>query len=380
MSDDINIGIVADWLVTYAGSEKVIKEFIDVFPSSELYSVVDFLSDSNRELFSGKKAKTTFIQKMPFAKSKYQKYLPLMPLAIEQLDMSGHDVILSSSHAVAKGILTGPDQLHISYVHSPIRYAWDLQHQYLRESGLSEGLKGFIAKYLLHKIRIWDYRTANGVDHFIANSKFISRRIHKVYGRSSDVIYPPVDVNNFTLNENKDNYYFTASRLVPYKRIDLIVDAFNEMPEKKLVVVGDGSEMDKIKSKAKGNIEILGYQPNNIMQKHMQNAKAFVFAAEEDFGITPVEAQACGTPVIAFGKGGVLETIIPEGNQNPTGVFFDKQEPGSIIESVNKFESMQDLFEPTECRRNAEIFSEERFRTEINTYIRDKWTKFNETK
>ncbi|OOL21416.1 glycosyl transferase family 1, partial [Klebsiella aerogenes] len=176
MSDDINIGIVADWLVTYAGSEKVIKEFIDVFPSSELYSVVDFLSDSNRELFSGKKAKTTFIQKMPFAKSKYQKYLPLMPLAIEQLDMSGHDVILSSSHAVAKGILTGPDQLHISYVHSPIRYAWDLQHQYLRESGLSEGLKGFIAKYLLHKIRIWDYRTANGVDHFIANSKFISRR------------------------------------------------------------------------------------------------------------------------------------------------------------------------------------------------------------
>ncbi|AMH08534.1 MULTISPECIES: glycosyltransferase family 4 protein [Enterobacteriaceae] len=380
MSDDINIGIVADWLVTYAGSEKVIKEFIDVFPSSELYSVVDFLSDSNRELFSGKKAKTTFIQKMPFAKSKYQKYLPLMPLAIEQLDMSGHDVILSSSHAVAKGILTGPDQLHISYVHSPIRYAWDLQHQYLRESGLSEGLKGFIAKYLLHKIRIWDYRTANGVDHFIANSKFISRRIHKVYGRSSDVIYPPVDVNNFTLNENKDNYYFTASRLVPYKRIDLIVDAFNEMPEKKLVVVGDGSEMDKIKSKAKGNIEILGYQPNNIMQKHMQNAKAFVFAAEEDFGITPVEAQACGTPVIAFGKGGVLETIIPEGNQNPTGVFFDKQEPGSIIESVNKFESMQDLFEPTECRRNAEKFSEERFRTEINTYIRDKWTKFNETK
>ncbi|KLE96247.1 glycosyltransferase family 4 protein [Klebsiella aerogenes] len=380
MSDDINIGIVADWLVTYAGSEKVIKEFIDVFPSSELYSVVDFLSDSNRELFSGKKAKTTFIQKMPFAKSKYQKYLPLMPLAIEQLDMSGHDVILSSSHAVAKGILTGPDQLHISYVHSPIRYAWDLQHQYLRESGLSEGLKGFIAKYLLHKIRIWDYRTANGVDHFIANSKFISRRIHKVYGRSSDVIYPPVDVNNFTLNDNKDNYYFTASRLVPYKRIDLIVDAFNEMPEKKLVVVGDGSEMDKIKSKAKGNIEILGYQPNNIMQKHMQNAKAFVFAAEEDFGITPVEAQACGTPVIAFGKGGVLETIIPEGNQNPTGVFFDKQEPGSIIESVNKFESMQDLFEPTECRRNAEKFSEERFRTEINTYIRDKWTKFNETK
>ncbi|HEJ8619773.1 TPA: glycosyltransferase family 4 protein [Klebsiella michiganensis] len=380
MSAEINIGIVADWLVTYAGSEKVIKEFIDVFPSAELYSVVDFLSDSNRALLAGKHAHTTFIQNIPFAKSKYQKYLPLMPLAIEQLDMSGHDVILSSSHAVAKGVLTGPDQLHISYVHSPIRYAWDLQHQYLRESGLSKGLKGLVAKYLLHKIRVWDYRTANGVDHFIANSKFISRRIHKVYGRSSDVIYPPVDVKNFTLNENKEDYYFTASRLVPYKRIDLIVDAFNEMPDKKLVVIGDGSEMDKIKSKAKKNIEILGYQPNNIMQEHMKNAKAFVFAAEEDFGITPVEAQACGTPVIAFGKGGVLETINSIENIKPTGLFFEKQNPECIVESVKKFESMQDVFEPIECRRNAEKFSEERFRNEINAYVRDKWALFNNSK
>ncbi|WP_418612013.1 glycosyltransferase family 4 protein [Klebsiella pasteurii] len=380
MSAEINIGIVADWLVTYAGSEKVIKEFIDVFPSAELYSVVDFLSDSNRALLAGKHAHTTFIQNIPFAKSKYQKYLPLMPLAIEQLDMSGHDVILSSSHAVAKGVLTGPDQLHISYVHSPIRYAWDLQHQYLRESGLSKGLKGLVAKYLLHKIRVWDYRTANGVDHFIANSKFISRRIHKVYGRSSDVIYPPVDVKNFTLNENKEDYYFTASRLVPYKRIDLIVDAFNEMPDKKLVVIGDGSEMDKIKSKAKKNIEILGYQPNNIMQEHMKNAKAFVFAAEEDFGITPVEAQACGTPVIAFGKGGVLETINSIENIKPTGLFFEKQNPEFIVESVKKFESMQDVFEPIECRRNAEKFSEERFRNEINAYVRDKWALFNNSK
>ncbi|VUS35583.1 glycosyltransferase family 4 protein [Klebsiella pasteurii] len=380
MSAEINIGIVADWLVTYAGSEKVIKEFIDVFPSAELYSVVDFLSDSNRALLAGKHAHTTFIQNIPFAKSKYQKYLPLMPLAIEQLDMSGHDVILSSSHAVAKGVLTGPDQLHISYVHSPIRYAWDLQHQYLRESGLSKGLKGLVAKYLLHKIRVWDYRTANGVDHFIANSKFISRRIHKVYGRSSDVIYPPVDVKNFTLNENKEDYYFTASRLVPYKRIDLIVDAFNEMPDKKLVVIGDGSEMDKIKSKAKKNIEILGYQPNNIMQEHMKNAKAFVFAAEEDFGITPVEAQACGTPVIAFGKGGVLETINSIENIKPTGLFFEKQNPEFIVESVKKFESMQDVFEPIECRRNAEKFSEERFRNEINAYVHDKWALFNNSK
>jgi len=245
-----------------------------------------------------------------------------MPLAIEQLDVSKHDIILSSSHAVAKGVLTGPDQLHISYVHSPIRYAWDLQHQYLREAGLNKGLKAQAARWLLHKIRMWDYRTANGVDHFVANSQFIARRIKKVYGRTADVIYPPVDVDRFTLNENKDNYYFTASRMVPYKRIDLIVEAFSQMPDRKLVVIGDGSEMSKIKSKATKNVEILGYQPNHVMQEHMQKAKAFVFAAEEDFGITPVEAQACGTPVIAFGKGGSLETVRPFGVDNPTGLFL----------------------------------------------------------
>ncbi|MBE3059884.1 glycosyltransferase family 4 protein [Klebsiella pneumoniae] len=306
---NIDIGIVADWLVTYAGSEKVIKEFIEIFPCAELYSVVDFLSDEDRELFKGKKAKTTYIQKLPMARKKYQKYLPLMPMAVEQLDVSKHDIVLSSSHAVSKGVITGPDQLHICYIHSPIRYAWDLQHQYLREAGLNNGTKGLIAKWLLHKIRLWDYRTANGVDHFIANSHFIARRINKVYGRKSDVIYPPVDVERFSLCEQKEDYYFTASRMVPYKKMDLIVEAFSRMPDKKLIVIGDGSEMIKIKAKATKNIEILGYQPNSVMEQHMKKAKAFVFAAEEDFGITPVEAQACGTPVIAFGKGGALETI-----------------------------------------------------------------------
>ena len=198
-----------------------------------------------------------------------------MPLAIEQLDVSKHDIILSSCHAVSKGVLTGPDQLHISYVHSPIRYAWDLQHQYLKEAGLDRGLKGMMAKWLLHKMRLWDYRTSNGVDHFIANSHFIARRIKKVYGRDADVIYPPVDVERFTLCTNKEDYYFTASRMVPYKRIDLIVEAFSKMPDKKLVVIGDGPEMKKIKSKATKNIDILGYQSDQIMQEHMQKAKSF---------------------------------------------------------------------------------------------------------
>ena len=377
---DLNVGIVADWFITYAGSEKVVAELIKSYPESHLYSVVDFLSSENKKHFQNKEITTTFIQRLPKAKKKYQTYLPLMPLAIEQLDVSSHDVILSSSHAVAKGVLTGPDQLHISYVHSPIRYAWDLQHQYLREAGLDHGVKGMIAKLILHKMRMWDYRTANGVDHFIANSQFIARRIKKVYGREADVIYPPVDVNRFLLNEAKEDYYFTASRLVPYKRIDLIVEAFSHMPNRKLVVVGDGPEMQKIKSKATANIEILGYQSNEVMQEHMRNAKAFVFAAEEDFGITPVEAQSCGTPVIAFGKGGSLETVRPFGVDNPTGILFDKQDIDSVIDAVQKFETMQDQILPNDCRAHALKFSTERFNQEISDYVNSKYCEFVEYK
>ena len=377
---DLNVGIVADWFITYAGSEKVVAEFIKIFPESELYSIVNFLSAENKKYFQNKEITTTFIQNLPKSKKKYQSYLPFMPLAIEQLDVSKHDVILSSSHAVAKGVLTGPDQLHISYVHSPIRYAWDLQHQYLREANLDKGLKGLLAKWILHKIRMWDCRTANGVDHFIANSHFISRRIKKVYGRHADVIYPPVDVERFALKESKSNYYFTASRLVPYKRMDLIVEAFSHMPDKKLVVIGDGPEMSKVKAKATSNIEILGYQSNDIMQEHMRNAKAFVFAAEEDFGITPVEAQSCGTPVIAYGKGGSLETVRPYGVNKPTGILFDQQNVQSIIDGVIKFESLQDKISPLNCREHALKFSTERFNNEISEYVCQKYNDFKNDK
>ncbi|HBC7113708.1 TPA: glycosyltransferase family 4 protein [Raoultella ornithinolytica] len=380
MSQDISIGIVADWFVTYAGSEKVVAEFIKLFPQSELYSVVDFLSKESKTHFNNKSITTTFIQNLPKAKKKYQTYLPLMPLAIEQLDVSKHDIILSSSHAVAKGVLTGPDQLHISYIHSPIRYAWDLQHQYLREAGLNKGIKAMLARLVLHKIRMWDCRTANGVDHFIANSKFIARRINKVYGRKADVIYPPVDVERFTLQNNKQEYYLTASRMVPYKRMDLIVEAFSHMPDKKLVVIGDGPEMNKIKAKASKNIELLGYQSNAALQEHMQNAKAFVFAAEEDFGITPVEAQACGTPVIAYGKGGALETIRPLGSDKPTGVFFYKQDVESILAAVSLFEMRSEDILPENCRYNALRFSVDRFNNEINLYVQNKWDLFEREK
>lgn len=380
MNNKLDVGIIGDWFVTYAGSEKVVSEFIKIFPESELYSIVDFLSNNDKKHFLDKKINTTFIQTLPKAKQLYQKYLPLMPFAIEQLDVTKHEVILSSSHAVAKGVLTGPDQLHISYVHSPIRYAWDLQGQYLREAGLDKGCKSAIARWILHKIRMWDVRTANGVDHFIANSRFIARRIHKVYGRKADVIYPPVDINRFRLNTIKDDYYITASRLVPYKRVDLIVEAFTHMPHKKLIVVGDGPEMKKIKSKASSNIEILGYQDNDKMNELMQKARAFVFCAEEDFGISPVEAMACGTPVIAFGKGGVLESVIPLGEKKPTGMFFQEQTVSSICSAIEEFENNYDVFDPFFSRERSELFSEERFRKEILSYVADKWLGFSESK
>ncbi len=298
-----------------------------------------------------------------------------MPLAIEQLDLSEYDLIISSSYAVSKGVITGPDQLHISYVHSPIRYAWDLQHQYLRESGYYEGVKSLFVKYLLHKIRLWDNRTANGVDHFITNSKFISRRVKKVYNRNSVVIYPPVNIKEFEFNEVKKDFYMTASRMVPYKRIDLIVKSFVNMPDKTLIVIGDGPEFKKIQHLANGhsNIKLLGYQSFTVLKQYMQEAKAFIFAAEEDFGITPVEAQSCGTPVVAFGKGGTTETIIDVKYKNPTGIYFNEQNVESIVEAVTKFEDQIDRFDPINCRVNAERFSVERFRNEIYDFVKEKY-------
>nr|WP_263324274.1 glycosyltransferase family 4 protein [Neobacillus sp. Marseille-Q6967] len=370
----MKIAIVHDWLVTYAGAEKVLEQMLEIFPEADLFSVVDFIDKKDRKFIKNKEVKTTFIQKLPFAKKKYRTYLPLMPFAIEQLDLSSYDVILSSSHAVAKGVITGPDQLHISYVHSPIRYAWDLQHQYLKESNLTKGIKGLVAKYLLYKVRNWDYRTSNGVDIFLSNSSFISRRIWKVYRRESKVIYPPVDVSSFTMKKEKSDFYMTASRMVPYKKIDIIVEAFTKMPDKELIVIGDGPDFDKIKQKAGNNIKLLGYQSFDILKEHMQNAKAFVFAAEEDFGITPVEAQACGTPVIAYGKGGALETVISK-DTNPTGIHFYEQTADSIIDAVNQFEKNQQNFKPENCRQNALKFSEERFKEEIKALVESEYSK-----
>ncbi len=370
------IAVVHDWLTVYAGGEKVLEQIFEIWPEADLFSVIDFLPDDLRHFVKGKRATTTFLQRLPKAATKYRSYLPLMPIAIEQLDLSAYDLVVSSSHAVAKGVITGPDQLHVSYVHSPIRYAWDLQHQYLAEAGLVKGLKGAIARAILHYIRMWDLRTSNGVDAFVANSGFIARRIYKAYRRDAVVIHPPVDVARFAMRVEKESFYFTASRMVPYKKIPLIVEAFAGMPDKQLIVVGEGPEFEKAKAVATSNVSLLGYQSTEVLIDHMQRARAFVFAAEEDFGITPVEAQACGTPVIAYGKGGALETVRAEGDAAVrTGLFFHEQTAEAIQDAVARFESADNAIRSEACRANAGRFSPEHFRVSLKAFVDLEWQK-----
>lgn len=361
----MKVAIVHDWLVVNGGAEKVLQRLLAIFPDSDLFTLVDFMDEKERSWLDGKNIYTSFIQRLPFAKKRYSTYLSLFPIAIEQFDLSEYDLVISSSYCVAKGVITGPSQVHISYCHSPARYAWDLQAQYLKESGLESGLKSIIARYVLHKFRIWDVRTSNGVDTFVANSKFIRKRIHKCYRRDAITIYPPVDLDRFKLEEQKQDYYLAASRMVPYKRMDLIVQAFTKLPSKRLKVIGAGPELEKIQKLAAGhsNIEVLGFQSDEFLEKCMQNAKAFVFAAEEDFGILPLEAQACGTPVIAYGKGGCLETV----SDGVSGLYFDSQDVKSIVNAVVDFESVK--FTPSLVRNNALRFSNEAFDSSILTLV-----------
>ena len=369
----IKVAIVHDWLITFTGAERVVEQMLICFPQSDLFSLVDFIPKDNRSFLMGKCVTTSFVQKLPKARTRYRSYLPLMPLAVEQFDLSGYNLIISSSHAVAKGVLVGPDQLHICMCYSPIRYAWDLQFQYLQESKLQGGFKSWLARWILHKIRIWDVRTANSVDHFVGISDFIARRIKKTYRREADVIYPPVDVSSFALQLEKDEFYLTASRLVPYKKIPAIIKAFSFMPDKKIVVIGDGPDYATCRNLAGSNVSLMGWQPFEVLKRHMQNAKAFIFAAEEDFGIAPLEAQACGTPVIAFGKGAVLETIKGLDSDQPTGVFFDQQTPKAIAEAVKLFEQEVVRISPEACRQNVLSYSPERFRHEFTSYVTSRY-------
>ncbi len=399
----MKVAVVHEWLLVDAGAENVLREILFLFPDADLFCLLDFLPQDKRKFLGQRAINTSFIQKLPLAKDYHRFYLPLMPLAIEQFDLSYYDLVISCNYAVAKGVITGPDQLHISYIHSPMRYAWDMQFQYLRQSGLEKGLKSWLARWLLHKMRLWDSRTVHGVDHYISNSDFISRRIKKVYGRTATTIYPPVDTDFFTppggsnVDLSNKAFYLTVSRMVPYKRMDIIIQAFAQMPSRKLVVIGDGPEKKRLKDLSGSNIEICGHLNRAEVRDYMQNAKAFIFAAEEDFGIVPLEAQACGTPVIAYGKGGALETVIDNttvsniklrnrhtsDNSRPTdkiktstGIFFYEQTPDSVVKAVIEFEKQYDKITPAACRENALQFSSSHFRLKLSEFIDKHYIEF----
>jgi glycosyltransferase involved in cell wall biosynthesis len=377
LSEKARVAVIHDWLYTFGGAERVLEQILAVFPNADVFSLFDVLPEDQRGFLGGRKVKTSFIQKLVRPNSNHRMLLPLMPIAVEQFDLSDYDLVISSSYAVAKGVITGPRQFHVSYVHSPMRYAWDLQHEYLRNSKLTKGVKAWMAKLLLHKMRLWDMRTSNSVDAYISNSNFVSQRIWKLYRRPAKVISPPVNLDRFRLGDRKGDFYFTASRLVQYKRIDIIAEAFSKMPDRRLIIAGEGPEMNKIKALAGPNVEIVGHVDASRMTELMQQAKAFVFAAEEDFGIVPLEAQACGTPVIAYGRGGALETVRGLVNSpNPTGMFFNRQTSDSIVEAVGLFEQMAHRITPQACRANALRFSEERFRNDLLTFVTEEYDRY----
>ena len=375
----LKIAIVHDWLVTYAGAERVLAEMLALYPTADLFSVVEFMPSQDCAFFGGRTVHTTFVQQLPGARRRYRSYLPLMPWAIERLDLSGYDLVLSSSHAVAKGVVTRPDQLHICYCHSPMRYAWDMREEYLREAGMASGVRGWVARLLLERLRKWDLQNSRNVNCFIANSAFIVERIRSSYDRDAAVIFPPVDTEYYTPDGVKGKFYLAASRMVPYKRMNLIVQAFSRMPGRRLVVIGDGPQYEAARAVAGQNVEFLGYQPREVLRDCLRQARALVFAAKEDFGILPVEAQACGTPVIAYGAGGALETVRGlgcAGVGKPTGLFFSEQTEDSIIAAVETFEARESEVRPEFCRENALRFAPERFRQEYAEFVRTSIASF----
>ena len=362
--------LVHDWLTTYAGSEKVVEELLNVLPRAPIHTLVYQPENFRGTRIAGQPVITSGLQRLPKAGERYQSYLPLMPYAIEQFDLDAYDLIVSSSHAVAKGVRVNAEQLHISYVHTPIRYVWDLYQRYLRETGLDRGLKGQLARALLHYVRLWDSTTANRVDVFLANSRYVARRIWRTYRRPARVLYPPVEVARFDPTRSREDFYLAMSRLAPYKKMDLIAETFTGL-DKPLVIIGDGPERARVEAAAGPNVTLLGRQPDEVVADYMARCRALVFAADEDFGIVPVEAQAAGAPVIAYGKGGSLETVV----DGETGLFFQDQTVASLSAAVRRFESGP-TFDPRRARQHAERFRPERFRAEFAAILEVAYTAF----
>ena len=369
MLENKKIALVHYWLVGMRGGEKVVESICRIFPHIDIYTLI-YNKDKISDLINSKKIYTSFIQKMPFAKKKHQVYLPLMPVAIEQFDLSGYDIVISSESGVAKGILTKPETCHICYCHSPMRYLWNMYFDYLNNEKMGCLKKNFIRWYFNY-LRVWDIASSYKVDYFVCNSNNVKKRVLKYYKRESDVIYPPVNVNGFKFSEEKDDFYLAISQLVSYKRIDLAVDAFNSLG-KELFIIGDGPERKNLEKKAGKNIKFLGWQEDDVLKDYYSRAKAFIFPGEEDFGITPVEAQASGTPVIGYGKGGLLETVI----DGVTGLFFKEQSAGALIEAVNRFEKMQDTLDRKKMLENAKKFDVCIFEKNIKDFIEQKYNEY----
>lgn len=349
------VAIVHDWLVTDAGAEKVLHELLVLYPDADVFTLVDFLSPEDREnILNDRKTKTSFIQYLPYARKYFRYYLPLMPLAIGLLNVRGHDLIISSSWAFAKGVKPHKDALHVCYCHTPIRYAWDMYETYTKDLPF---LKKCITKLILKLIRKWDIASLDRVDYFVSNSNFVSERIKRTYERDSIVVYPPVNTDAFQIGNQKKPFYLTASRLVGYKKTKLIIEAFNKL-NLPLIVIGDGEELASLKTIAGSNVTLLGHQPQEVLIKYMQEARAFIYAALEDFGIVPVEAMACGTPVVALSQGGTLESVI----DGESGVLFANQTIEDIMIAIKMVESKNLVFDPLHVRDCALKFSVENFR------------------
>ena len=373
----MRIAIVHDWLDTWGGAENVLAALLDLYPDADLYAIVDFLTEENRARLGGRRICTSFIQHLPFARRHFRKYLPLMPRAVERFDLSGYDLIISSSHAAAKGAMTGPNQFHICLCYSPARYAWELEHQYLGDAGLNRWPVAGFARRAMRRFREWDLRASKRVDRFVTISAYVARRIERCYGRAAQVIYPPVDVVRYSVAAaERSPFYLTLSRLVPYKRVDLLVAAFAGMPERQLVVAGDGPNMRTLAAAAPANVRLVGRVTDAERDRLLATARAFVFAAEEDFGIAPLEAQACGTPVIAFCRGGAAETLRGLDAPAPTGVFFAEQTSAAIRDAVIRFEQSADRITASACRANAQRFDIAAFRQRFGDYVSTAFDEF----
>jgi glycosyltransferase involved in cell wall biosynthesis len=367
--DTIKVALVHDWLTGQRGGEKVLEVLAEIFPQAPIFTLFHF-KGSQAEIVESRDIRTSFLQRLPFLKKKYRRYLPFFPLAVELFDLAGFDLVISSSHCVAKGAIPAPDALHISYIHSPMRYAWNQYFAYFSPDQLSFFSRRLIPP-VMHRLRVWDESSAARVDHFIANSDNVARRIMKYYRREADVIHPPADTEFFRPEANlpKSADFLIVSALVPYKRIDLAIETFNRSGEK-LKIVGTGPDLKKLRKMARPNIVFLGQVPAEDLRALYCKVRAIILPGEEDFGITAVEAQACGTPVLAFGRGGALESVLP----GQTGLFFPELSASSLGAALDKFRGLK--FNGAAIRLNAERFSRQAFRNKLAAYLEQKWTEF----